>query len=107
MRDGTAFFNGSFATSNTFKQAHAPLQRLICCDINEICTWYAVLRNQDWLTVTFQFGQQFRCLAFQSGNQFGTHESDTKVSLWRMQAEDGTREDFSHSMKKALRVKSL
>jgi len=81
MGNGTVFLNGLLATGNTFKQTHAPLQRLICGDIDEICAWHAVLRDQDWLAIALQLGQQFRSLALQGGHQFGTHKSDTKVSL--------------------------
>jgi hypothetical protein len=92
MGHGTALFNGFFTTSNTFKQTHASLQRFICGDVDEICARHTMLRDQDRLAIALQLGQQFRCLALQSGNKLGTHKSDTKVSLWQIQAIEGETE---------------
>lgn len=73
MGNGTAFLDGFLATGNTFKQTHAPQQRLICCDIDEICAWHAVLRDQDRLAVALELRQQFRGLALEGSYEFGTH----------------------------------
>jgi hypothetical protein len=49
MGDGTAHFNGSLSTSDTFQQAHPALQGLKCSDIDQIRTRHSVLRDQDRL----------------------------------------------------------
>lgn len=44
-----------------------------------------MLSNENWLSISLQFRQQFGGPTLQCGNEFCTHESDTKVSLADMQ----------------------
>ena len=74
MGDGTALLNGSFATSNTFKQAHSLLQRFVRRDIDQVRAGHTMLCDQDRLAIALELGQQFRGLALKSGHKFGTHE---------------------------------
>jgi hypothetical protein len=60
MGDGTALFNGSFSTTDPFRQAHPALQGLICRDIDQIRTRHSVLRDQDRLAVALERRQQIR-----------------------------------------------
>jgi len=74
MGDGTALFDRSFSTSDTFQQAHPALQGLKCRYIDQIRTGHAVLCDQDRLAVALELRQQFRGPALEGRHEFGTHE---------------------------------
>mgnify|MGYP003529845185 CR=1 FL=1 len=83
MGDGTALFNGSLSTSDTFQQAHPALQGLKCSDIDQIRTRHSVLRDQDRLAVALKLRQQFRGLALEGCYKFRTHKVILKCHYGR------------------------
>lgn len=85
MGNRSPILNRLFPARYALEQAHPTLQILVSLHINQICAGHAMLGNENGFFVALKLGEQFRCLSLEGGYKFGTHASDTKVSLAGMQ----------------------
>ena len=73
MGESTAFRYCHFAAGNAFQHAETTLLQFIGLHIDKVGTGQTVLSDQDRLLVAFKFRQQFRRLAFEGSDKFGSN----------------------------------
>ena len=63
------------------------LRRLVGADIDQVCCWPAVLRNQHSTAPRRQLGNNFRRSPLETGDQLGVHKVILKYHLSKCNTE--------------------
>ena len=73
MGRNPAFLHSAFPTRDALKHTYARFKLVEAVNVDQVCTRYAMLRDQDWLPILSQFREQFSSPPLECGHQFSAH----------------------------------
>ncbi len=85
MRQDTIILDRAFAARDALKKVDVFLEGLVAFDVDEVSCRQSMLSDQDGALVLANVVEEFGCLPFEGGDEFGAHASDTIVPLHPLQ----------------------